>query len=34
MITRIIRHVMCLIRHGHLRWHLSGIIREVKGGAL
>lgn len=32
MTSRILLHLLCLLCHGHLRWHLSGIARELRGG--
>lgn len=28
MKTRILLHLRCILRHGKLRWHVAGILRE------
>ncbi len=32
-LSRILLHLGCMVRHGHVRWHLAGIAREMRGGA-
>ncbi|HEX9783146.1 MAG TPA: hypothetical protein VGA56_10520 [Opitutaceae bacterium] len=29
-VGRIILHLACMVRHGNVRWHWAGIVREVE----
>jgi hypothetical protein len=31
---RVVLHGLCLFRGGRLRWHLTGMVRELKNGAV
>jgi len=31
---RVVLHGLCLCRGGRVRWHLTGMVRELKNGAL
>ena len=33
-LQRVLMHFRCMVKHGHCKWHLSGIKREFTGAPL